>query len=81
MPYIGYIAAFFTTIAFVPQVIKVMKTRLTRDISLGWILTLFIGIILWLVHGVMVGDGPLIAANVVSFVLSGVLLGYKLKYK
>lgn len=81
MPYIGYIAAFLTTIAFVPQVIKVMKTRLTRDISLGWILTLFIGIILWLVHGVMVGDGPLIAANAVSFVLSGILLGYKLKYK
>jgi len=81
MPYIGYIAAFLTTIAFVPQVIKVMKTHLTRDISLGWILTLSIGFIFWFIHGIMVMDGPLIVANVVSLFFSGILLGFKLKYK
>lgn len=81
MSIIGFMAAFLTTFAFVPQVIKVVKTRSTRDISLGWASILFIGIILWLIHGILISDMPLIAANTVSFVLSGIILGYKLKFK
>jgi MtN3 and saliva related transmembrane protein len=77
---IGLVAAFCTTIAFVPQVVRTWKSRSTKDISLGTFVFYAIGIFTWLVYGVLIGDLPLIASNGVTFVLSVIMLGFKLRY-
>ena len=77
---IGSIAAILTTFAFLPQVIKVIKTKGTESIALCMYLMQVVGIALWLFHGLVI-DLPLIMANGVSLILSGTILYYKLKYK
>ena len=77
---IGLAAAFCTTVAFLPQVIKTWRTRSTKDISLVMFLVFTTGIFLWLVYGVMRRDLPLIAANGTTFVLSGTILYFKLRH-
>ena len=76
---IGSIAAILTTFAFLPQVMRVVKT--TESIALGMYIMQVIGIALWLAHGLHIGDLPLILANSISFLLSGTILLYKVKYK
>ena len=78
---LGLAAASLTTAAFLPQVIKIWRTRKTRDISLGMFLVLCAGIGLWLVYGILRNDFPLILANAVTLVLAGTILVLKLKYK
>ena len=78
---IGSIAAILTTFAFLPQVVRVVKTKDTESIALGMYVMQVIGIALWLAHRFHIGDLPLILANSVSFLLSGIILIYKLKYK
>lgn len=78
---IGSIAAILTTFAFLPQVVRVVKTKDTESIALGMYVMQVIGIALWLVHGVHIGDLPLMLANSISVLLSGIILVYKLKYK
>ena len=76
---IGSIAAILTTFAFLPQVVRVVKTKDTESIALGMYVMQVIGIALWLAHGFHIGDLPLILANSVSFLLSGIILIYQLK--
>ena len=76
---IGSIAAILTTFAFLPQVVRLVKTKDTESIALGMYVMQVIGIALWLAHGFHIGDLPLILANSVSFLLSGIILIYKLK--
>ena len=78
---IGSIAAVLTTFAFLPQVIKVIKTKDTESIAFGMYLMQVLGIALWLAHGLVIHDLPLILANSVSFILSGIILVYKIRYK
>lgn len=78
---IGSIAAILTTFAFLPQVIKVIKSKDTESIALGMYLMQVLGIDLWLAHGLVIQDLPLILANSVSFILSGIILVYKIRYK
>jgi len=78
---IGSIAAVLTTFAFLPQVIKVIKTKDTESIALGMYLMQVVGIGLWLVHGLVIQDLPLISANSISLILSATILAYKIKYK
>ena len=77
---IGFAAATCITVAYAPQAIKVWKTRSTGDISLGMFLVMVLGLALWLVYGLLSGDAPLIAANVITMVLAGGILFMKLKY-
>ena len=77
---IGLGAAFCTTIAFLPQVIRTWRTRSTKDLSLSMFLVFTTGIFLWLVYGLILRDVPLIAANGTTFVLSGTILYFKLRY-
>jgi MtN3 and saliva related transmembrane protein len=77
---IGLAAAFCTTIAFLPQVIQTWRTRSTKDISLWMFLVFTTGIFLWLVYGVIIRDAPLIAANGITFVLSGIILYFKVRH-
>ena len=81
MSYIGFFAAFCTTIAFLPQAIKVYKTKSTKDISLYMFLIFTVGVISWLIYGLIINDWPIILANAVTLVLSFFILIYKLKFK
>lgn len=77
---VGLTAAFCTTVAFVPQVVKTWRTRSTDDISLGMFLLMTLGVFLWLVYGAFLRDLPLVAANLVTFVLAVTILVFKLRY-
>ncbi len=77
--FIGFLAAFLTTAAFVPQAIKVYKTQKTEDLSLGLFAMLFVGILLWLVYGILIGSMPVIAANAVTLVLVAYILWMKIR--
>ena len=77
---IGYAAAFCTTTAFVPQLVRVLKLRSARDISLPTFLLFSVGVFLWLLYGLYTGSKPVIASNVVTLVLSLSILFFKLKY-
>jgi MtN3 and saliva related transmembrane protein len=78
--WVGMAAAFCTTVAFLPQVIKTWKTRSTKDISLGMFSIFSTGIFLWLVYGLALRDIPLIAANGITLLLTLVILGFKLRH-
>ena len=73
-------AAFLTTVAFVPQLVRVVKLRSARDISLGMFLMFSVGVALWLVYGIYTRSKPVIASNAVTLVLSVSILVLKLNY-
>lgn len=77
---VGYAAAILTTISFVPQVLKVWRTRSARDVSLGMYSLFTLGIFTWLVYGVLIESWPVILANFVTLVLAGTVLAMKLKF-
>ena len=77
---IGFAAAFCTTIAFLPQAVKTWKTKSARDLSLPMFLLFCIGIIFWLIYGVMITNWPMIVANGFTFILAVSILYHKLKY-
>lgn len=77
---IGGVAAFLTTVSWMPQAIKTITTRKTRDISLWAQVLLFTGILLWLVYGIYIISWPLIGANIVTLFLVGTILTMKLKH-
>ncbi len=78
---IGLLAAICTTVSFLPQAIKVIKTRHTKDLSLGMYLILTIGVFLWTVYGILIKDIPLVLANSITFLFTATILILKIKYK
>ena len=77
---LGYMAGFFTTLAFLPQVVKCWKTKKTKDISFLMFLIFVLGVFLWLIYGLLTHNLPIIIANSVTFILSLLVLIAKLKY-
>ncbi|MCA3002354.1 MAG: SemiSWEET transporter [Rhodocyclaceae bacterium] len=67
---IGAVAAFLTTVAFVPQVVKIWRSRSAKDISLPMYVVFTIGVATWLVYGLMLGAMPIIIANCVTLLLA-----------
>ncbi len=78
---IGFIAAALTTASFLPQAIKVIRTRNTKDISLLMYLMFNTGVVMWLAYGFLIMDFPLIIANFIALVFTGTILVMKIKYK
>jgi MtN3 and saliva related transmembrane protein len=78
---LGYIAGSLTTLAFLPQLIKVIKTRSTKDISLVMFAVICVGISLWLLYGILINSPPIIGANIVTLIIAGTILVLKIKYK
>jgi len=77
--WVGYAAAVLATGAFLPQVIKTVRSGETKHISLGMYVMFCSGVALWLVYGVMIHQWPIIIANLVTLILSGTILVLKLK--
>jgi MtN3 and saliva related transmembrane protein len=80
MEWMGYLAAVLTTIAFVPQALKTIRSRDTRGISLAMYVVFIIGVACWFGYGIALGSWPMILANVVTFALAATILGLKLKH-
>lgn len=80
VPYIGLAAAFVTTFCWLPQAIRIIRTRDTWAISLPAYGAFAAGIALWLVYGIALGDLPLILSNTVTLGLQLVIVGLKLRY-
>ena len=78
--WVGYVAAALTTVAFVPQALKTLRSRDTRSISLGMYVVFTLGIVCWFGYGLVLGSWPMILANAVTFVLAAVILGLKLRH-
>ncbi len=77
---IGFAAAFCTTVAFVPQLVRVLRLRSARDISLPTFLLFSIGVFLWLIYGIYIHSKPVIASNSLTLILSMSILILKLRY-
>lgn len=81
IPVIGYAAGILTSLATIPQVVRAYRTRKVRDISVWQPVLLVAGMILWLVYGVLIGDFPLIAANVFSLACNLLLIALKILFR
>ncbi|MBD1998653.1 SemiSWEET transporter [Leptolyngbya sp. FACHB-541] len=77
---LGLVAGALTTIAYLPQLIKTWKSKSAEDLSWSMLITLCVGIVLWLIYGTYVHDLPVILANIVTLVLSSIILILKLRY-
>lgn len=77
---LGLAAGGLTTLSFVPQVLKIWRTKSGHDISYGMFLLFSLGVLLWLVYGLILGARPIIVANAVTLVLALVVLGLKFRY-
>jgi MtN3 and saliva related transmembrane protein len=75
---LGFLAAFCTTVAFLPQALQVYRTRRTQDLSLGMFLLFTTGVALWLAYGVMIASAPIWVANALTLLLAGYILVMKL---
>jgi MtN3 and saliva related transmembrane protein len=77
---IGSIAATLTTLSFIPQVWRIVKTRHTHDISLVMYIAFTSGVALWLAYGILLGSWPIIIANGITVCLAGAVLVMKLRF-
>jgi len=80
LEWLGYVAATLTTLAFVPQAAKTIRSRDTSGISLGMYVVFVVGIVCWFGYGIALGSWPMILANAVTFVLASVILVLKLRH-
>lgn len=78
---IGMLAAICTTIAFIPQVYKLYKTKHARDLSLPMYILFSVGVLLWLIYGIIINSLPVILANGITFILCLYILAMMVKYR
>ncbi|MDE3016709.1 MAG: SemiSWEET transporter [Pseudomonadota bacterium] len=78
--WIGYVAAVFTTAAYIPQTIKVFRHRHTAGISLGMYALITCGIALWFVYGVLIDSLPIMLTNGITFVMTSAILVMKIRH-
>jgi MtN3 and saliva related transmembrane protein len=77
---VGYIAGTLTSIASIPQVIKTLRSRHVRDISIWQPLLLAFGVALWMIYGILINDTPVIVANITPLICNIILTGMKIRY-
>jgi MtN3 and saliva related transmembrane protein len=78
---VGLTAGLFTTASLLPQVVKSLRTKSTKDISLGMFTLIATGNLLWFVYGLLRRDIPIIAANLATFSFALIIILLKLKHK
>lgn len=79
-PYIGFLAAILGTVCWIPQAWQAWASRDTSGLSLPSNLMFLATVTLWLAYGVMVGDWPLILANIFAVTAVLVIVAAKLKF-
>ena len=77
---VGATGAVLTTVCWVPQAIKIIRERETRAISLPGTTLCVVGVLLWLIYGVAIVDGPLIGSSIVTFAITATILVLKIRH-
>lgn len=78
---VGYLAAVCTTVSFLPQAVKTLRTKDTSSISLSMYAVFTFGTAAWLAFGVLSGNRPVMIANAITLVLASLILYLKIKYR
>jgi MtN3 and saliva related transmembrane protein len=78
--FVGVTGATLTTLCWLPQALKVIREKETRALSLPATAAFTVGVVLWLVYGLAIGDWPLIGSNAVTLALMAPILTMKLRY-
>ena len=78
--WLGFAAGALTTLAFLPQLMRVYRRKSAKDLSYGYLFVFTGGVILWLAYGILLRDGPLIIANAVTLALVLGILVMKMAY-
>ncbi len=78
---IGMSAAILTTLAFVPQVLMVIKLKKTDGLSLSTYIVFTLGVVLWLVYGFFKNSISMVLGNGITLILSLIILVYIIKGK
>ena len=76
----GYIAAILTTAAFLPQLIKTLKTRKADDVSLTTLIMFIIGVLSWIIYGYNISSTPILIANFITLILNLLILISKIYF-
>lgn len=76
----GYVAAFCTTAAFIPQVLLVWRQRSARGISLAMYMAFCFGVFLWMCYGIIIQAWPLAINNAVTLLLAASVLVMKWRF-
>ncbi len=79
--FIGTAAGFVSTITFLPQVIKIWKTKSTKDLSSLTLFFLFLNVSLWLSYGILINDVPIMGTNGIVLSMIIIMIYFKWKYK
>ena len=80
LEWMGYVAATLTTLSFVPQAVKTIRSRDTRGISLGMYVVFTIGVGFWFGYGLALRSWPMIVSNTITFALAATILALKIKH-
>ena len=80
LEWMGYAAATCTTLSFLPQAVKTIRSRDTSGISLWMYVVFTFGIACWFGYGIFLNSWPMIVSNAITFLLSSTILGLKLKH-
>ena len=74
---VGFLAGMCTIVAFLPQVIKVVRTKDTESISIIFLIILIIGSMKWILYGIRIDKAVIFVANSSTFIMSSIILIYK----
>ena len=78
--FFGYFAAILTTAAFLPQLIKTLKTKKAEDVSLITLIMFISGVGFWIIYGYEISSSPILVANIITFILNLFILISKIYY-
>ena len=76
----GYIAAILTTAAFLPQLIKTLKTKKADDVSLVTLIMFIVGVLCWIIYGYKISSIPILLANLITLLLNLLILISKIYF-
>ena len=78
--FFGYFAAILTTLAFLPQLIKTLKTKKAEDVSLITLIMFLTGVLSWIIYGYKISSTPILLANFITFILNLLILIFKITF-
>ena len=78
---VGLAAGICTSISLLPQLVKLVKQKKAEDISIFYLIILFVGLALWMWYGFLRQDTPILVTNGFSLVINGVVIFLGIKYK
>ncbi len=77
---IGFTAGLIVSLSLLPQVVKSLKSKKTKDLSIMWLLISLFAQVLWATYGILKGAWPLLVTSIVVSIMNFVLIGLKRKY-